>query len=65
MKDLQEFSPQAIRKLIEDEGWHEPLAEVHRVRLTSRQQAIFWGLRIYVVVMTAIVVWAFLHGAAG
>jgi hypothetical protein len=65
MKQLHEFDPVDIRQLVEREGWHQPLAPVHRVQLSTAQQAVFWGLRIYVVVMTTVVVWAFLHGAAG
>ena len=65
MKQLHEFDPVIIRRLIESEGWEKPLADVRRVQLTARQQAVFWGLRIYVVAMTAVVVWAFLHGATG
>ncbi|MGC8507361.1 hypothetical protein [Acidithiobacillus sp.] len=65
MKPLHEFDPADIRRLIEREGWEKPLAPVQRVQLTTRQQAVFWGLRVYVVVMTAVVVWAFAHGAAG
>ena len=65
MKQLHEFDPAAIRRLIESEGWEKPLADVRRVQLTHRQQVVFWGLRIYVAVMTAVVVWAFLHGATG
>ena len=65
MKQLHEFDPVVIRRLIENEGWEKPLADVRRVQLTARQQVVFWGLRLYVVVMTAVVVWAFLHGATG
>lgn len=65
MKQLHEFDPEVVRRLIEDEGWHEPLQEVRRVQLTRTQQTVFWGLRIYVVMMTAVVVWAFLHGVGG
>ncbi len=65
MKQLHEFDPVVIRRLIENEGWEKPLADVRRVQLTARQQVVFWGLRLYVLVMTAVVVWAFLHGAAG
>ena len=65
MKQLREFDQVVIRRLIENEGWDKPLPEVRRVQLNGRQQAVFWGLRLYVVVMTAVVVWAFLHGAAG
>ena len=65
MKELRDFHAQDIRRLIELERWHEPLAEVSRTRLTPRQQVVFWGLRVYVLVMAGVVVWAFLHGAAG
>ncbi len=65
MKELRDFQPQDIRRVIEQERWYEPLAQVSRTRLTPLQQAVFWGLRVYVVVMAAVVVWAFLHGAAG
>ena len=65
MKQLHEFDPVVIRRLIENEGWEQPLPEVRRVQLTTRQQVVFWGLRLYVVVMTTVVVWAFLHGATG
>ena len=65
MRELSDFQAQEIRRVIEQEGWNEPLAEVERIRLSPGQQAVFWGLRIYVVLMTGLVVWAFLHGAAG
>ncbi len=65
MKELQDFDAQDIRRLIEQERWNEPLSEVRRVRFTPGQQMIFWGLRAYVIVMTVVVVWAFLHRAAG
>ena len=65
MKPLREFDPEVIRRLIEDEGWHEPLPEVRPVTLTPAQRLLFWGLRAYVVVMTAVVIWAFVHGTGG
>lgn len=65
MKQLDEFDHDAVHRLIVAEGWDQPMAEVTRIRLSAWQQAVFWGLRIYVVVMTAVVAWAFLHGAAG
>lgn len=64
MRELNDFEAQEVRRLIEQEGWSEPLPEVKRVRLSAGQQAVFWGLRVYVVIMTAVVIWAFLHGAA-
>ncbi len=63
MKQLDEFDHDAVRRLIVAEGWGQPLPEVRRMRLSARQQGVFWGLRIYVMVMTAVVGWAFLHGA--
>jgi hypothetical protein len=65
MKQLSDFDPVVVRRLIKEEGWGLPLSEIRRVRLVFWQRTVFWGLRIYVVVMTTVVVWAFLHGAAG
>ena len=65
MKELSDFQAQEIRRLLEQERWDVPLAEVQRTCLSPAQQAVFWGLRVYVLVMTVVVVWAFLHGAAG
>ncbi|WP_297911871.1 hypothetical protein [Thiomonas sp.] len=63
MKRLHEFDHDSVHRLISDEGWDRPMAEVTQVRLSASQQAVFWGLRAYVVVMTGVVVWAFVHGA--
>lgn len=65
MKQLNEFDRSAVHRLIADEGWDRPMAEVTQIRLSPLQKSVFWGLRVYVVVMTTVVVWAFLHGAAG
>jgi hypothetical protein len=46
------------------EGWHEPPAEVTRVVLRPWQQAVFWALRLYVVVMLAVMVVGFAQFAA-
>ncbi len=64
MKALREFDREAINRLLKEEGWDHPLPEVRRVRLSGGQQALFWGLRLYVLVMVIVVVWAFVHGAA-
>lgn len=53
----------ALAKLLHDEGWDQPLAEVTPQPLKLWQQAVFWALRIYIVVMLMIVIWAFGHGA--
>jgi hypothetical protein len=47
------------------EGWHVPPPEVTRTRLRPWQQAVFWGLRVYIVVMLAVMVVGFAHVAAG
>jgi hypothetical protein len=65
MKNLSDFQAHEIRRVIEEEGWDVPRVEVTRTRPTPGQQIVFWGLRIYVMAMTVVVVWAFLHGAAG
>ncbi len=65
MKDLGDFQAQEIRRLIVQERWDEPLAEVRRTRLTRGQQAVFWGLRVYGLIMPAVAVWGVLRGAAG
>lgn len=45
------------------EGWHVPPPEVARVVLRSWQQAVFWGLRIYIVVMLAVMAIGFVKVA--
>ncbi len=47
------------------EGWHELPREVTRIRLRPWQQAVFWGLRIYIVVMLVVMVIGFARVAAG
>lgn len=62
MKDLDEYTPEALEKLLAAEGWDIPLQPVHRQQLKPWQQWVFWGLRIYVVIMCVIVLWAFTSG---
>ena len=62
MKDLNEYTAEQVQALLAEEGWHDELPPVHRVQLTPWQQWVFWGLRIYVVVMCVIVLWAFTAG---
>lgn len=47
------------------EGWYEPPREVTPVVLRPWQQAVFWGLRVYIVVMLAVRVVGFAKVAAG
>jgi hypothetical protein len=62
MKDLNEYSAAELDKLLAEEGWHTPLQPVRRQQLKLWQQWVFWGLRIYVVIMCVIVLWAFTSG---
>ncbi|MDE3073368.1 MAG: hypothetical protein KGJ63_11625 [Pseudomonadota bacterium] len=62
MKDLDEYTPEQVQTLLAEEHWHDELQPVHRVQLTPWQQWVFWGLRIYVVAMCVIVLWAFTAG---
>lgn len=48
-----------------DEGWYEPPREVTPVVLRPWQQAVFCGLRVYTVVMLAVMVVGFAKVAAG
>jgi hypothetical protein len=47
------------------EGWLVPPAEVTPVTLRPWQQAVFWGLRVYIVVMLVVMVIGFAHVAGG
>ena len=62
MKDLNEYTTEQVQALLAEERWHDELLPVHRVQLKPWQQWVFWGLRIYVVVMCVIVLWAFTAG---
>lgn len=47
--------------LAQEENWLTPLADVRRVTLRPWQQAVFWGLRVYIVVILVIMGWGFYH----
>ena len=51
-----------MQALLDEEHWHDELQPVDRIQLKPWQQWVFWGLRIYVVVMCVIVLWAFTAG---
>ena len=48
-----------------EENWLAPLPEVTRITLSPWQQAVFWGLRIYIVVMLAVMGLAFFRNLGG
>jgi hypothetical protein len=54
-----------LRAIAESEGWSAPPPEVARVPLRPWQQAVFWGLQVYIVVMLGVMVVGFAHVAAG
>ena len=54
-----------LKAVARDEGWLVPPAEVTRVALRPWQQAVFWGLRVYIVVMLTVLAIGFAHVAAG
>ncbi len=54
-----------IAAIAHAEGWLVPLARVDRARLRPWQQAVFWGLRIYIGIMLVIMAWGFLHAVGG
>ncbi len=58
----QDISQEELAQLLREEGWDKPLAPVQPRALKPWQQAVFWGLRLYIVVMLIIVMWAFGHG---
>jgi len=47
------------------EGWDVPPPEVTRIVLRPWQQAVFWGLRIYIVAMLAVMAVGFAQVAGG
>jgi len=65
-RDLVSHTPDddmAIAAIARDEGWLTPLTPIERIRLRPWQQAVFWGLRLYIVVMLVIMGWGFFHVA--
>jgi hypothetical protein len=48
-----------LRAIADSEGWRVPPPEVTRVVLRPWQQAVFWGLRVYIVAMLAVMVVGF------
>lgn len=54
-------SEQALLILVEQENWLAPPMEIGRVVLRPWQQAVFWVLRLYIVVMLSVMGWGFYH----
>ena len=62
MKRVEQVDHAELARLLREEGWDRPLPEVGPRPLKAWQQWVFWGLRLYIVVMLMIVIWAFSHG---
>jgi hypothetical protein len=54
-----------FQALARREGWHVPPLEVRPIRHRAWQQAVFWGLRLYIVVMLGVMAVGFAHVTAG
>jgi len=54
-----------IAAIAHSEGWLTPLVPIERVTLRPWQQAVFWGLRLYIGVMLIIMGWGFFHATGG
>ncbi|NNM56461.1 hypothetical protein [Acidocella sp.] len=54
-----------LNAIAHSEGWLTPPPGVARVTLKPWQQAVFWGLRVYIVVMLVVMGIGFFHGAGG
>jgi hypothetical protein len=55
----------ALNAIAHDEGWLMPPTEVTRVALRPWQQAVFWGLRVYIAVMLVVMAIGFARVATG
>ena len=54
-----------ITAIAHAEGWLIPPASVERVALRPWQQAVFWGLRVYIGIMLVIMGWGLFHAVGG
>ncbi len=63
MKRADQVDHAELARLLREEGWDRNLPPVTPKTLKAWQQAVFWGLRLYIVVMLLVVIWAFAHGA--
>lgn len=52
-----------VQRILEREGWAQPLPPVKKLtRLSWWHHIAFWALRVYVVAMLVVVVYAFTRG---
>ena len=55
------YDKDRLAALAHEENWLAPLADVQRVTLRPWQQVVFWGLRVYIVIMLVVMGWGFCH----
>ncbi len=60
-RPIKKESGAAIAAIAHTEGWLAPRPPIARVTLRSWQQAVLWGLRIYIAVMLMLMGWGIVH----
>ena len=53
-----------LYEIAQSEDWLTPSPEVTPVTLKPWQQAVFWGLRVYILVMLVVMVLGFIHSTS-
>ena len=48
-----------LAALADEEGWLTPPPDIQRVKFRPWQKAVFWGLRVYIFIMLAVMIWGF------
>lgn len=61
MSFIDTDTEKALAALAQQEQWLTPPKEITRIVLRPWQQAVFWALRVYIVVMLAVMAWGFYH----
>ncbi len=61
--NLDHYDRKEIERLLRDEGWDHPPAEVRRILPSGWYRAAFWALRAYIIVMVVVVAIGFARGA--
>lgn len=53
-----------LYEIAQSEDWLTPSAEVTRVALKPWQQTVFWGLRVYILVMLVVMAFGFIRSTS-
>jgi hypothetical protein len=54
----------ALHEIAQSENWLVPPAEITPITLKPWQQTVFWGLRVYILVMLVVMVIGFIHSTS-